>query len=110
MFRVELSGSTPAQRVTAIGATLSFAMESAKVGNPYPQLSFHLRGGLSAMGSFSAVPARRRRGRSTSISGPSPRERRGSPLTEVKTFASELDRHLSKPIFALSMEDISGRN
>ena len=24
--------------------------ESAKVGNPYLQLSFHLRGGLSAMG------------------------------------------------------------
>jgi hypothetical protein len=36
--------------MTAIGATLSFAMGSAKVGNPYPQLSFHLRGGLSAMG------------------------------------------------------------
>jgi hypothetical protein len=36
--------------MTAIGATLSFAMESARVGNPYPQLSFHLRGGLSAMG------------------------------------------------------------
>ena len=35
---------------TAFGATLSFAMGSAKVGNPYPQLSFHLRGGLSAMG------------------------------------------------------------
>src|SRR5438477_8350459 len=76
--------------------TGSSAMETAEHREPYEsrgsRTDLGAPGGETPPGdsTFSAIPARRRRGRSTSISGPSPREPRGSPLTEVKNFRTKV--------------------